>query len=348
MADLEVAVLDRGAAASGQASAAAGGMLSTLHQDPKQAAFFGLCLESRRLYPELVQTLREQTDIDVEYLPWGALELLATEQQRAGWAERIGELRKRDLGIELIDEPELRKLEPRLGSFPHGAVLVSDDHHVSNEELLRALRQACDKLGVRRHEPCEVRRLLRLADHVLGVETSEGYYTAAETIVAAGAWSAALLRGVGLELPLKPVRGQILALRSELVVRHVLWLEHGYLVPRFSGELLVGSTLEDVGFRVANTVGGLERLVRLALQFCPALEAAEVSRQWSGLRPMAADGLPVLGRFGAVKGLLAATGHYRDGILLTPVTARILAELLLQGSTTLDLGEFSPDRFSKA
>jgi glycine oxidase len=343
LSDLEVAVLDR--ADPGRASPAAAGMLSTPLEAAEGEAFFELCLQSRRLYPELVQTLREQTDIDVEYLPWGALHLLRDEAERAAWTERVAELRKRDLGVEMLGAADLRSLEPQIGDFPHGAVLLSEDHHLNNEELLRALQQACDKLGVRRTAGVEVRRLLRKGDHVLGADSSAGAFTAAETLVAGGAWASGLLETAGLKLPLRPVRGQILALRSELVVRHVLHDREGYLVPRLSGEILVGSTLEEAGFRVANTLEAVGRLSRLALGFAPVLGAAEVSRMWSGLRPSTPDGLPALGRFSGVKGLLVAAGHHRNGILLTPVTARLVADLLLEGGTSLDLSAFSPDRF---
>jgi glycine oxidase len=340
---LEVAVLDRGDA--GLASPAAGGMLSTPLHNGDGEAFLELCLQSRRLYPELVQTLREQTDIDVEYLPWGALELLSSAEQRAERSGQVAELRKLDLGFELVDAAELRKLEPQLCEQPFGAVLLSDDHHLNNEELLRALRQACLRLDVRVHERCEVRRLLRKGDHVLGAETSQGYFTAAEVVMAAGCWSGALMEGVGLALPVRPVRGQMLAVRSELSVRHILYTHDGYVVPRLSGELLVGSTLEEAGFRVANTLAGVASLSAMALRLSPSLAEAEISRTWAGLRPGTPDGLPLLGRCAGVRGLIVATGHYRHGILLTPITARLVAELLLEGTTSIDLTPFSASRF---
>jgi glycine oxidase len=345
MSELEVAVLDR--AAEGSASTAAAGMLATPLEMSEGEAFFELCLQSRRLYPELVQLLRERTDIDVEYLPWGTLQLLPDEAARSRWTKRVEELRKRDLGVEILDAAELRTLEPQLGDFPCGAVLLSEDHHLNNEELVRALGQACDKLGVRRFQGVVAHRLLRKGDHVLGADSSGGTFTAAETLLAAGAWSASLLQSAGLSLPLQPIRGQMLALRADLVARHVLYDGDLYLVPRLTGELLIGSSLEEAGFRVANTVEAIGRLAGAAMRFSSALGTAEISRLWSGLRPRTPDGLPALGRYSGVKGLLVATGHYRNGILLTPVTARLIAELILEGSTALELGPFAPDRFSR-
>ena len=177
------------------------------------------------------------------------------------------------------------------------------------------------------------------------MRASDGDTIAADHVVlAAGPWTRRLARRLGVDVPTRPVRGQMLAYRST-AVRHIIWGEDGYLVPKPGGFLFAGATVEDVGFRLRTTHRGLIQVRRMATATAPALRYPEVASDWAGLRPGSPDGRPIIGHVPGMDNVLVATGHYRNGILLGPITGRLIAQLVTEGKTEMSLEPFSLARF---
>jgi glycine oxidase len=246
----------------------------------------------------------------------------------------------------MLTPGEVGKLEPGLTKEIGGALFFPGDHHVNNTELTHALAEAARSLGVLIVEGCPVRGFLYEGDRVAGVRTPDEIYTAAHIILCAGAWSGQLGALLGRRIPMEPSRGQILyAELEEPTLRHPVWGEGGYLVPRLNGGLIVGSTVEYAGFEKTVTLGGIQSFSTLALTLLPGLVEQPFSRAWAGLRPHSKDGLPLIGPLAGLDGLFIATGHFRNGILLGPLTGRLVAEMILGEPLSFSLDAFSPGRF---
>jgi glycine oxidase len=223
--------------------------------------------------------------------------------------------------------------------FPH-------DYQVENRRLVAALLVANERAGVQLVPSCAALSLRIENGRVLGVETDRGFIAASWVVLAAGSWSSSIRSTVPLpNINVTPVRGQMLCFKPETpVVRHVIYSSRGYLIPRSDGRLLAGSTTEDAGFDKRVTEAGTRAIRTMAEEIAPALESVPVLEAWAGFRPRAKDGLPVLGPLAGIKGLIYATGHYRNGILLAPVTAKLIAEAILSGTTPPLLSSFLPER----
>lgn len=339
-----ILVLDRGQI-GGEASGAAAGMLAPQCEAASPGPFLDLCLAARRYYERLEPELKELTRIDIEYLGWGILYLLDEEGDEAAegryrWQRELG------LAVERLTPEEVSKLEPGLTKEIGGALFFPGDHHVNNTELIRALAQAARSLGVRIVEACPVTGFLYEGDKVAGIRTPDEIYTTAHIVLCSGAWSGQLGALLGRRIPVEPARGQILyAELPELPLRHPVWGKGGYLVPRLNGGLIVGSTVEYVGFEKSVTLEGIRRLSELTLSLLPGLAPQPFTRAWAGLRPHSKDGLPLIGPLTDLEGLSIATGHFRNGILLGPLTGRLVSESILGEQTSFPLEAFSPKRF---
>ena len=327
-----------------EASGAAAGMLAPLGETGG-SPFERLALASWRLYPQVAEELRDRTGIDVEYVTRGTIYPLYSVQDVNDAAARARRPPARELGIEAWDAADVRKHEPALAPSVRGAMFVSGDHWVNNQRLVVAYAQAALAAGVVLRSGMAVSRVVVEDGRARGV-LAEGERTDADAVLlAAGAWTGQLAATFGARLPLEPRRGQMLALSHvPPVLRHVVHAEDVYLVPRPSGELLIGATVERVGFKREVTAQGIGALLASAIALAPALGALSISRTWYGFRPWAPDGLPVLGAWPGIEGLFVATAHFRNGILLAPITARLMCQLMTKGRPSLDLGEFRPDR----
>lgn len=338
-----ILVLDRGEI-GGEASGAAAGMLAPQCEAGGPGPFLDFCLAARRYYERLAPELKELTRIDIEYLDWGILYLLDEEGDEAAegryrWQRGLG------LTVERLTPEEVSKLEPGLTQEVGGALFFPDDHHVNNAELIRALAQAARSLGVRIVGGCPVTGFLYEGDKVAGIRAPDEIYTAAHVVLCTGAWSGQLGVLLGRRIPVEPARGQILYVElSEPPLRHPVWGKGGYLVPRLSGGLIVGSTVEYVGFEKSVTLDGIRRLSELALALLPGLAEQPFMRAWAGLRPHARDGLPLIGPLEGLDRLYIATGHFRNGILLGPLTGRLVSESILGEQPSFPLEAFSPKR----
>jgi glycine oxidase len=338
-----VLLLERGAPGA-EASAAAAGMIAHQAEAREPGPFFDLLCESRALYPGWVGQLVAETGIDVGYRETGRL-VCDPEGQSADMLDPYEWQRAAGREVRTLPREEFpAELDARLAPEIRRAVFFPEEAVLEPRSLARAVEKLAERRGVRILRGTPARRFLIERGRCVGVEGSSGRISAEAVVDAAGAW-AAFDAGLAIPLPVRPIRGQIVAWRlSGSPLPTVVSSHHAYLVPRPDGMVLLGSTMEDVGFRKAVTAAAVARLVAAAARIVPSLESAEFVTAWSGLRPAMPDGLPVLGE-SPLPGLFFATGHFRSGILLAPVTAKILADRLT-GLASRDLSSFSVGRFA--
>ncbi len=343
----DVTLFERGQLGA-EASWAAGGILGPQIEADRADDFFQLACASRDMHPAFANALREETGVDVELDTTGTLYLGFTKEdenelrRRFEWQTRAG------LRVELLNAVEARALEPCISAKVRCALRFPNDVQVENRKLVEALAVANKKLGVRLVTDCEVRAVRVEQGKVCAVETSRGVVSVPIVVLAAGAWTS-FINSPGVSLPsikIEPVRGQMLCFAARpQIAFHVIYSSHGYLVPRRDGRVLAGSTAERVGFDKSVTDEGINQIRAMAVEIAPALAHLPQIDSWAGLRPRAADDLPVLGPCEGIEGLFYATGHYRNGILLAPITGELIAEAIVEGATPPLLAAFSPGRF---
>ncbi len=354
-AGLTVAVLDP--TPTGGASHAAAGMLAPVTEvHYGEERLLALNLASAARYPTFVAELEAAAGVTVGYRTEGTLAVALDAGDRAVLAELHAFQTRLGLRTELLTSRDCRLLEPLLSPSVRGGLFVAGDHSVDNRRLAAALLAAAERAGVvvRRSRAVE---LVVDAVRVRGVRLADGSTVAADTVVlAAGCWSGSLA-GIppGLLPPVRPVKGQILRLAPgpggaagpRRTVRGVVAGGHVYLVPRADGELVVGASVEEQGFDTTVTVGGVYELLRDAQALLPGLSELALVESTAGLRPGTPDNAPLIGRTD-LEGLLLATGHYRNGILLVPVTAEAVTAMLTSGNTPPVVAPFDPRRFAAA
>ena len=326
-----------------EASWAAGGILAPQVEADAADDFFRLACASRDMYPEIAEALASETGIDVEVDTTGTMYVAFSEQEENEFRARFSWQRSEGLEVQWLSGAEARALEPFLSDQVRCALRFPRDYQVENRRLVEALVNSNRRLGVRLIDNCTVNKVRVVDDRIEGVETEKGFVRASTVVIAAGAWSSALNPAHGLEV--EPVRGQMLCFRPEQqIARHVIYSSRGYLIPRRDGRLIAGSTSEHVGFEKQVTQEGIETIKTMATEISPALASLSHIDCWAGLRPRAHDGLPVLGESPEARQLFYATGHYRNGILLAPITAELVADLILSGKVSPQLAPFSPGR----
>jgi glycine oxidase len=333
---ISVELLERGGTGEGTSRVAAGMLAPVAEVEFGEAGrrVLELGLRSASLWPGFVAELREAAGVELELLRTGTL-LLARDEDEARELERQLAFRNSlGLRVQRLRASQARELEPALAPTVRLALEIPDDHSVDPRAVLAALRRACLAAGVRLREQAEVMRveLDDKGERVAGLTLAGGQRIAAEEIVlAAGPWSA----GLGelperARVPVRPVRGQLLRLRDPAgpgLTRRALRFEGGYLLSRGDGRYVLGATVEERGFALSATVGGIHELLREAHELVPGVAELEVEELCVGLRPGTPDNAPLIGP-GAIAGLTWATGHYRSGILLAPLTAALVADLL--------------------
>jgi len=326
-----------------EASSAAGGILAPQAEADGPGPFLELCLASRALYPAFVRELREVSDVDVAFRPCGVLAVRFDDVGVEEVRRRIGWQRARGLEASWLDASATRALEPELSPEIHGAAHFPGDAVVDNRLLVSALTIAAVRTGAR-FVTTQVHALVERGGRVVGVATDQGELGGDAVVVAAGAWTALVPGALGSPGAVRPARGQMVMVRNRVpICRHVVFGAHGYAVPRTDGRLLLGSTVEFAGFEKQVTAGGLAAVLGEGLRLFPGLVGAPVVETWAGFRPHTPDGLPVLGP-APQPGLFLASGHFRNGILLTPITAALVTETILGRPVSLDLTPFRVDR----
>jgi glycine oxidase len=341
---LKVIVLDRQQPGQ-EASWAAAGMLSPGPDSPEAFPLVPLAKESFRLYPDFVSHVEETSQRSTAFVREGALQIFSGPHAEPERQRMAAEFQELGIAFEPISLNDARKLEPSLGPAARAAALVPDEAVVDPRLFTEAVLDAARHRGVEIRPQCPVTAVLPNGKRCEGVIAGGEKIAAKFVVVAAGAFSAGI-DWLARYAPTRPVRGQMVALRSRnFSLQRVVRAERGYLVPRRDGRIITGSTLEDAGFDKHVTPSGIRRILDAALELVPGLSNAEIVETWAGLRPGTPDNLPVLGPTD-IEGLLIATGHYRNGILLTPVTAKLLRDWILTGRVLMNTSAFSPMRFS--
>lgn len=332
-----------------EASSAAAGILGSETESHGLGPMHDLCRYSQGLYPSWVKKLEKATQVSVGYLTGGCVEVAFDRGTLSKW-KKSREFQLKTGAAEWLSSSALRKLEPLVSPLALGGVFLPGDARITPPELFRATHIAAHRAGVHFKTGTFVRGILKEEGakgqaKVLGVELEQGVRLLADSIiVAAGSWTP-LVEG----LPLKrnaviPARGQIVELTLPAPPLSRLAFGGGcYLVPRADGRVILGSTLEFVGFKRGVTAEGIRSLLEDAIRLVPSLKEAELTGTWSNFRPYTEDQLPLLGETG-VHGLYVASGHYRTGILLAPATAKIMADLVTGKRPHVDLSAFDPQR----
>jgi glycine oxidase len=321
---LSVVVLDRGELGGGTTRVAAGMLAPASEADAQERSLLALGLESARIWGAFADELRDVSGVDVGLRTQGTLAVARDGDEKAALERELGLRERLGLRAQRLLPSAARALEPALAPSIRLAVEFPDDHSVDPRALAVALAAACDRAGVVLRPGTEVTRLSDV--------------DAAQVVLAAGPWSAGLAR-----LPVRPVKGQTIRLRGAALMERTLRFEGGYLVPRADGRIVLGATEEERGFDTTMTALAVHDLLRDAAELVPGILECEIEELVAGLRPGTPDNAPLIGRLD--ERVVVATGHHRNGVLLAPVTARIVAaELAGEASEHA----FSPHRFERA
>jgi glycine oxidase len=340
---MRVALLDRQQPGN-EASWAAAGMLSPAPDSPDSMPLFPLAQASLAMYGSYVESIEEFSEIRTGYRRCGAMEIFFGPTVVKARDELVSMHQRLGLATEAISAKEARRMEPAVSVDDFAAAWMPEEAAVSPRELMRAVLIACRHRGVEILAESDATAIRMANNTVMGVQAGSESISARAVVVAAGCFTH-LLPGLEKWAPTRPVRGQMVGLKfHEVKPRHVLRSEHGYIVPRENGFAVAGSTLENAGFEKNVTREGIRGILAAAAQLAPAVASAKIVETWAGLRPDTPDHLPILGAC-EVGGLFFATGHYRNGILLAPITAKNIADWITNGNSAGDLSAFSPLRF---
>lgn len=339
---MPVVVLERAQVGSAASSGAAG-LLAPLIEAEGPGPFLDLALAGRALFRDETEMLVHASGIDIGYRESGTLRIAESESAARGLRARVTWEQAAGLHVRWLAPRELAQLEPSLRDPLAGALFSADDHQVTSAALTQALARRATANGAVIVEGLGAERLLRISDRVVGVRTGAGEeYRARHVVLAAGPWSAALVSG----LPVRPVKGQLVHLRPTApVLSRPVFADGVYIAPKAEGRLVVGATEEDVGFDWAPREDATRVLLDRAFALVPALREAPLEGAWAGLRPGTSDRLPILGTRRDLRGLIFATGHFRNGVLLSLITGRIVAALVAGEAPPVDIAAFSPERF---
>ncbi len=339
LAGMQVTLLERGRTGR-ESSWAGGGILSPLYPWRYPDAVTELAQWGQVRYQALAESLCEQSGIDPEWQQSGLLMLDVAEQaEAAAWAERYGTT------LEVLAGNAIQHCEPAVGGHHDAALWMPQVAQIRNPRLLAALRSVLEQLGVVFEEQAEVVALQHQGGQITGVETSQGECRAERVVIASGAWSRKLLDDPRYLSAVEPVRGQMLLYKGAPGLLKAIVMSDGhYVIPRRDGHILVGSTLEYVGFDKSTTQAAADELRQIAEQLVPALAGVEVVQHWAGLRPGSAEGVPYIGVHPEIGGLYVNTGHFRNGVVLGLASARLLADVLLGRASEFDSSLYAIER----
>lgn len=334
-----VVLLDRSGVGQ-ESSWAGGGIVSPLYPWRYSPAVTALAHWSQDFYPQLAERLLDATGVDPQVHKTGLYWLdLDDEAQALEWAARL------DRPLRSVDISAVQQAVPVMGGGYTRAVHMADIANVRNPRLVKSLKAALQAMpNVTIHEQCEVSDFVRDEGRVIGVTTSAGDILGDCVVLAAGAWSGDLLRNLGIELPVEPVKGQMILYKCAADFLSSMILAKGrYAIPRRDGHILVGSTLEYEGYDKTPTENALESLKGSAVELIPALADAEVVGHWAGLRPGSPDGVPFIGPVLKHEGLWLNCGHFRNGLVLAPASCQLLTDLLMGDAPIIDPAPYAPD-----
>ena len=350
-AGCRVDLYDRGPVGRGASHAAAGMLAAGVEAEPGEQPLLPLCRESQALWPGFAAELEAASGRPVGLRREGTLVVALTRDDVALLRGNFEFQRRLGLDLQWLNGAEAKALEPHLNPRAAAAVFSPADGQVDNRAVTAALVDAFAAAGGTIHDGFAVDALELQGGRVRGVVVNGEVRRADVVVLAAGAWSRQI-GGLPPELlpPVRPVKGQMLSLRMDPaapLARHVIWAPKCYLVPRGDGTLIVGATTEEKGWNADLTAGGVLALLEAAWRAIPGIEELPIAEMWTGFRPGSRDDAPVLGPVPGVDGLVLATGHHRNGILLTPVTADCVADFVLTGRIDPRIAGFGLDRFLK-
>ncbi|MEJ2008367.1 MAG: glycine oxidase ThiO [Acidobacteriota bacterium] len=348
-AGASVLVVDRGQPCS-EASGAAAGMIAPQGEMIEPEHFSDLCMASRDLYPKFVEEVEELSQESVHYRSDGTL-LVAIDEHECEELEQVYRTQtRRGLHLERLTEDHVSNRLPGLSNRIELALFVANDHWVDNRRLTRALIKAGERAGVAFCWDCAVTGFNLQGDRVESVRALpqgaavETRLSAERFILAAGCWSGQLAETFGVSLPMQPCHGQMIEFETPVELPHVVRAGIHYVVPRSPQTVVAGTTAKWGSYEKQVTAEGLHSIIQGIIRILPVAKDFRFRSAWAGLRPDTRDHLPILG-FGKLRNLIFATGHFRNGILLTPVTAKLIAELLLTGAPSQSLDPYGPRRF---
>lgn len=346
---LSVAVFERAGSGAGASLAATGMLAAAAEHEPGGHDLMSLGLESQRQWPQFRAALEAQSGVPIDFREDGTL-VVALGRDEVERLRFRHDLHKRcGLATRWLTGPQVRDLEPALRPSVAAGLHCADDHQVDPRRVMAALRAACLDAGVRLFEQCAVTGVDLEGGRACGLVTVRGACRAASVVLTAGAWTGDLVPP-GLKVPVRPLKGQSLALRTAPdtgTLAHVVWTEQIHMAPKSDGRLIVGATVEERGFDETITAGGVYALLEGARRAFPAIEEMTIDAIWTGFRPSSIDDAPILGAM-PVPGLVLATGHHRNGYLLAPVTASAIEALVVDGALPAVAQPFGFARFDPA
>ena len=350
-AGAKVTIVEKSEPGRGATWAAAGMLAARAEAEPGEQALLKLNLKSQEYWPEFKNRLEKTSGVPIGYRDEGTI-IVALDRDDA--ADLEFDYKFQDslgLNTKWLSGSKAREKEPFLSPRITNAIYSPLDHQVDNRDLADALRIAFVREGGKLQLYSEVESIVTENGSVRGVQSNGEVIPAQFVVLAAGAWSRTI-RGLAKEdlPPIRPLKGQMLALRmdpNKPLIRHVVWAPKGiYMVPRNDGRLLIGATVEEKDFDAELTAGGILHLLRESWETLPGIDELEIDEMWAGHRPTSRDDAPVLGPT-SVEGLIIATGHHRNGILLAPITAKTISRLILTGDLPKEIEPFGIERFRK-
>ena len=345
-AGLSVGVFERGEPGR-EASWASAGILSPAPETPGMIPIVPLAKASMSLYPGFVGNVEEISGQRVGYRPLGTMDALFSRDAARDLSTLIALHHGLGMNGEPLRPEEAREIEPALSPDLEAAALRPEEASIDNRALTQAVLRAAQKSGAQVFSGLGAEAISRQGGRCTGLKLHNETVSAKWTVVAAGCFSAGI-EGAESYAPVRPAKGQMISLRADaLKIERVLWSEKVYLVPRNDGRILAGATVEYVGFDKQVTAGAMEKILSAAIELVPGLAKARMEETWAGLRPDSPDHLPILGATD-LDGLLMATGHFRSGVLLTPITARLVREWITEQRVSVDWERLSPMRFETA
>ena len=334
-----------------EASWAAAGMLSgRLDLKPCEKKLLPIFEKSHLAWPKFAEELENKSGKSIGYKKEGTLRVACDLDEEKKLKNNYDFLKNNKVNITWLSGDKIRDKEPYVSNNVLSGFFSPDDHHVNNRYILDALITILkkNKNNCIFKENTEVEKIITNKNQVIGVKTNNEIIKTKEIIVCSGAWTSKIKNIEIKEVPIRPVKGQMVCLKvpkNISLLKHILWRENVYLVPRNNSDLIIGATEEEMGYDKSLTVGGIYNLLKIAREVLPAIEDLSIVESWSGLRPTSRDDAPIIGPSKKLKGLIYATGHHKNGILLAPLTSSIIKNYYLNGNIGNDFNNFEPGRF---
>jgi hydrogen cyanide synthase HcnC len=310
-------------------------------------AFRDFLVRSNRRFPGLAEEIRDQTGIDIEFAAGAGLLFPLYGEEHRAFVDGVRSSLPPDAKLHLLTPAETARLEPNLTRDLLGAALLEGEHQVNPLLLAEGFKRAAIRRGAQFRHDTRVTALRREGNRIVGVEIGPEFLPCETVVNAAGAWAGRLANRVHIELPIEPVRGQVVLTETlPPVLKGCASTPACYLAQKAHGEILIGSTTERVGFDVAVTSDALAALCRGAVRALPCLRTVSIKRTWAGLRPGTPDELPILGAAPGIQGYVNAAGGFRTGIVASPLTGEVVAQIILAEESSVPVEPFSVERFS--